>query len=180
MNRECAQCGADISHKRSNARFCDRTCKNAATHVRLRQGSEKERARNRARYANEAERRRAHARAAYWKDPEAGRERSRQYRRDHPDIRAAQNANRRARKYENGGYVGLPAREWERLVRRHQSRCAYCGTPTDQLERDHVIPLSKGGRHAPANILPACRPCNSSKGDRFLAEWKHSRTPGRR
>lgn len=33
-NRECLQCGADINHKRSDAQYCDKRCKNAATHTR--------------------------------------------------------------------------------------------------------------------------------------------------
>lgn len=40
---------------------------------------------------------------------------------------------------------------------------------------DHVIPLARGGRHGIGNVLPACQPCNSSKGARLLAEWNVSR-----
>ena len=36
---------------------------------------------------------------------------------------------------------------------------------------DHVTPLSKGGAHVIENLVPACRPCNSSKGDKLLADW---------
>jgi 5-methylcytosine-specific restriction endonuclease McrA len=43
-------------------------------------------------------------------------------------------------------------------------RCWMCGS-TELIERDHVKPLSKGGQHLPANIRPACRPCNRSKKD---------------
>jgi 5-methylcytosine-specific restriction endonuclease McrA len=31
---------------------------------------------------------------------------------------------------------------------------------------DHVIPLSRGGTNWPANLRPACQPCNSRKHDR--------------
>ena len=44
--------------------------------------------------------------------------------------------------------------------------CAYCGKPdhrADELELEHVIPISKGGDHCLANIVPACRQCNHSK-----------------
>jgi 5-methylcytosine-specific restriction endonuclease McrA len=33
---------------------------------------------------------------------------------------------------------------------------------------DHVVALAVGGRHDPANVVPACGPCNSSKG---TADW---------
>lgn len=49
--------------------------------------------------------------------------------------------------------------------------CAYCGLDTCALEADHVIPLSRGGKHIPANIRPACRTCNSSKSARKLSDW---------
>jgi len=37
---------------------------------------------------------------------------------------------------------------------------------------DHVVPLIRGGRHSVGNIIPACRSCNSSKGGKFIIEWK--------
>ena len=48
-------------------------------------------------------------------------------------------------------------------------RCAYCSATADTF--DHIVPLSKGGRTTPGNVVPACKPCNSSKGDRDLDEW---------
>jgi len=35
---------------------------------------------------------------------------------------------------------------------------------------DHVKPLSKGGSNWPANLRPACTPCNSRKGSRWPYE----------
>lgn len=62
-------------------------------------------------------------------------------------------------------------RDLARLTGRHQGLCAYClELPWKHL--DHVIPLSRGGRHAIGNLLPACQPCNQSKGPKLLAEWK--------
>lgn len=172
MDRVCAHCGVDIAHKRSNAVYCSRACKNAACHVRLRQGSEAERERNRRRYAKEAEKRRAAARRYYAENAERYRAYAREWRANNPERRAEQHANRRARKYSNAGFIGLPDDEWQRLVKRYGGCCAYCGTRSDALHRDHVVPLSRGGRHAPANILPACQSCNSSKGALFLSEWR--------
>ena len=61
--------------------------------------------------------------------------------------------------------------EWEKLLRRHNGKCAYCGERPAE-HKDHIIPISKGGTDAIGNILPACRECNLSKGNKLLAEWK--------
>jgi 5-methylcytosine-specific restriction endonuclease McrA len=52
-------------------------------------------------------------------------------------------------------------------------RCAYCPAPADSW--DHVVAVTKGGRSNNPNFVPACRPCNSSKGNRDVWEW----APGR-
>lgn len=47
-------------------------------------------------------------------------------------------------------------------------RCQYCGASAENI--DHVIPKSKGGRHAWDNVVAACRPCNTRKRDRMLED----------
>ena len=37
---------------------------------------------------------------------------------------------------------------------------------------DHVVPLSRGGRHEPANLVWACRSCNSRKSARDELEYR--------
>jgi 5-methylcytosine-specific restriction endonuclease McrA len=37
---------------------------------------------------------------------------------------------------------------------------------------DHVVPLARGGTHAPDNLVVACRSCNSSRGAKLVSEWK--------
>ena len=52
--------------------------------------------------------------------------------------------------------------------------CAYCGKPdhrADELELEHVIPISRGGDHHLSNIVPACHRCNQSKGRRNAIDW---------
>lgn len=50
------------------------------------------------------------------------------------------------------------------------SRCAYCGEEAI-LVPDHTTPLSRGGANSMENILPACKHCNSSKGDKTTEEY---------
>lgn len=54
--------------------------------------------------------------------------------------------------------------QWNELILEFRGRCAYCGCSGAILERDHIIPLSKGGDHTKSNIVPACKPCNRKKG----------------
>lgn len=47
--------------------------------------------------------------------------------------------------------------------------CHYCGKQTNPFADftvDHVVPLAKGGTNELDNLVPACRRCNSAKGDR--------------
>lgn len=67
--------------------------------------------------------------------------------------------------------IGLPV-----AARRPARRCAYCGQPADT--DDHVLPRSKGGTRARANMVPACGPCNSSKNGRTPEDWWAATNPG--
>jgi len=75
--------------------------------------------------------------------------------------------NRRLKMYG----PGVTKDEWESLVHYFESKCAYCSGTFSKLELDHVIPISKGGRHEIGNILPSCRSCNAKKHVKSLDEW---------
>jgi hypothetical protein len=59
----------------------------------------------------------------------------------------------------------VPPLNNETLFRRDANLCLYCGVrfPSSQLSRDHVQPLSKGGRDTWTNVVTACRQCNNVK-----------------
>jgi len=64
----------------------------------------------------------------------------------------------------------LTFQEWEDILEEHNYVCVYCGVEFDcELlpEKDHVIPVSKGGNNTKENIVPACRSCNSKKYNRL-------------
>ena len=49
--------------------------------------------------------------------------------------------------------------------------CAYCGATDRPLQRDCLLPISRGGRYTLANIAPACGPCNASKCNDEVTGW---------
>lgn len=83
----------------------------------------------------------------------------------HPELLTAQRQVRRA---DAAGVSvnDLSAAEWRWLCELYDHHCAYCGTATDQLTLDHVVPLSQGGSNTLSNVVPACSGCNSNKGAR--------------
>lgn len=83
--------------------------------------------------------------------------------------RALYAAERRARLRGNGVYV-VTTRDLRRLVARWRGLCAYCQVdPWEHM--DHVLPISRGGRHSIGNLLPACAACNFRKSARLLAAF---------
>ena len=67
---------------------------------------------------------------------------------------------------------------------RDNHRCQYCGRVFAQsaLNLDHVVPLSRGGGSSWDNVVCACVPCNTRKGDRTPLEagmrlFRHPRKP---
>lgn len=52
--------------------------------------------------------------------------------------------------------------------------CVYCGTTLEQgavLSLDHCKPASKNGGNKPSNLVTACMKCNTSRGNRSIAEF---------
>lgn len=68
----------------------------------------------------------------------------------------------------------LTQQQWAEL-RSAWGGCAYCGAAGgalgDALQKDCVLPLSRGGRYTVDNVVPACRSCNASKGNEEVTQW---------
>jgi 5-methylcytosine-specific restriction endonuclease McrA len=62
------------------------------------------------------------------------------------------------------------------LFARDRYQCQYCGRPQaalrprESLTRDHLIPISRGGLNEWTNVVTACSPCNTRKGNRLPHE----------
>ncbi len=62
------------------------------------------------------------------------------------------------------------------LFARDGYRCQFCGRsaadlkPRESLTRDHLVPLSRGGSNDWTNVVTACSPCNTRKGNRLPEE----------
>ena len=64
----------------------------------------------------------------------------------------------------------LSVEQWEAL-RAAWDGCAYCGCTDGPLQRDCVLPISRGGRYTLTNVVPACRSCNASKCADEVTAW---------
>ncbi|HYE93485.1 MAG TPA: HNH endonuclease [Terriglobales bacterium] len=63
-----------------------------------------------------------------------------------------------------------------KIYRRDAGACRYCGVVLDfaAATLDHIVPVSRGGTNAEANLVLACAPCNNAKADNSAA-WYEAR-----
>ena len=61
---------------------------------------------------------------------------------------------------------------WRRRVA--AGLCHYCrrAVGAKALTLDHVVPLVRGGRSIRANMVPACKDCNTKKQSLLVWEWQ--------
>jgi 5-methylcytosine-specific restriction endonuclease McrA len=164
-----------------------KVCVSAQRKAYYRENRERISAYNREHYEKNAEARREARKKHYEENREAVLERQREYHRRHWPAIFAANAEyyrEKSRRY----HAEHPERTREYGARRRAAMaggsvpksvvrgllkdpCAYCGS-TEDIEIDHIIPLSRGGKHEPDNLAPACRSCNRSKGAKLVSEWK--------
>ncbi len=83
--------------------------------------------------------------------------------------RRARAARRRKRRMDAADNDLTPL-QWSQ-IRAAWDGCAYCGAVGVPLQRDCVLPLSRGGRYTVENIVPACRSCNASKSNDEVTGW---------
>jgi 5-methylcytosine-specific restriction endonuclease McrA len=132
---------------------------------------ERDRIRQRERYARLAEQKREYARKWKASHLESVANSHRAWERAHPEIVAA--AKRRRRAMKRGAAGSFSAAEFKAVCERYGWTCAYCGTALTRqtVTADHAVPLSRGGSGWIDNIVPACRRCNSRKGTKPASEF---------
>lgn len=87
-----------------------------------------------------------------------------------PDLRLAQHRKRRSLQAGAAGANYTTAAMIAARFDLYGSRCYYCDQE-DADSVDHRIPLARGGSHWPANLVPCCRRCNSSKNAKTETEF---------
>ena len=81
-------------------------------------------------------------------------------------ARYAKRRQRRLARVDND----LTASEWADLLTAWGG-CAYCQAPSPALQRDCIMPISRGGRYTLENVVPACPSCNASKHNNEVTGW---------
>lgn len=104
------------------------------------------------------------------KNPDKALEITRKYRAKNPEVVSDNNHRRRDLKINNGSF-----KIRKLFMRRlYDSPCIFCGSLVN-IQADHVIPLSRGGRHSEGNLAPLCQNCNLDKRDKTNMEWRISK-----
>lgn len=183
--KTCNICGEDKSEGAfaKNRNQC-RDCMRERDRLRYQQNRETKLAQARRYYREHAEERKAYARE-HRKTYDTGSTRERRLARERKRYHANPDHEReRSRRYYEANYdkwldyaharreqMGTASPEVQAFIREIRTLpCVYCGSE-ENIEVDHVVPLSRGGEHSPENLAPACLPCNRSKGARTLDEW---------
>jgi 5-methylcytosine-specific restriction endonuclease McrA len=107
------------------------------------------------------ERLNAKRRDQYWADIEKSRKRVRDYQDANPDQMRTRIIRRRARLA--GATGNHTTQEWIVKKMLFANLCAYCGE-AKPLQREHKIPIFRGGSNDISNIVPSCGLCNLRKG----------------
>ena len=69
--------------------------------------------------------------------------------------------------------------DWRDAMLHFGGGCCYCGVAEGRaraakFDREHFVPLSRGGKTVRSNIGPACRKCNRGRGNRKLFDWYYT------
>ena len=169
----CVGCGESTSHRQVGTKYCSVEC-NRRTY-------------GRAWYATEHGRR-------WVKDYSAARYREKRaeliaYQREHrlrsremrratmsrwfaanPHARRVYSVRRRAR-IRAVSVFELSQADAVRILSANGGTCFYCSDRASE-HLDHVVPISRGGSHSYGNLVGACAPCNLSKHNKFVIEWR--------
>lgn len=88
-------------------------------------------------------------------------------------IRNCNRTQRALRKFALLADKSATAKEVKAWIDSQKPICAYCSAELseNQIQLDHIMPLSKGGSHTIDNFAISCKSCNCSKGNKTLDEF---------
>ena len=126
-------------------------------------------------YAEHAEEERERARRYHAEHPEEVREYDRQYKAEHAEEERERKHARRAREISAPGThtaADLRLQARAQTDKRGRLICWWCGQPIEgPYQKDHRIPLGRGGSNWPENIVIVHVECNLSKGTKLPGEF---------
>lgn len=116
------------------------------------------------------------------RNPDKVREYSLRWRASNPERSREIEVNYRNRNRKSLNHRSKECQSRRRKVIQHgvdvsnlylETFCHWCAELllSNKIEIDHVVPLSRGGRHTEDNLVASCRSCNRSKKDKFYWEW---------
>jgi 5-methylcytosine-specific restriction endonuclease McrA len=170
MNRICNKCNIEKNienfrknkHSRGGYLFTCKICYAAESRLKYQQNIAQERKRSINKYKNNKQY--YYSMSVKWRENNLEKSRI---------IKLQAEHKRRALKL-NALIDDFSFEKWLQRKEVFGNKCKYCGieeTKEIKLTQDHVIPLSRGGKHMLANIVPACKSCNSRKGTKTIKEW---------
>lgn len=74
----------------------------------------------------------------------------------------------------NNGGNWIKPKKRRAIYLRDDLRCVYCEAGIEdgaQLTLDHLVPCELGGDNGAANLITACKACNSSKGSKSQRQF---------
>ena len=118
------------------------------------------------------------------RDTEKEKERNRKYReKNRESVRALHRAwkwkniehVRLKRIFDQGkkrsAFATLTVEEWFDTLDYFNHECVYCSDKEGKLQQEHFICVKNGGGYEKKNILPSCKKCNQSKGNKDFYDW---------
>ena len=67
-------------------------------------------------------------------------------------------------------------KDWKDAMVHFGGCCPICGvtegrSKKSKFDRDHIVPISKGGKTVRNNVMPCCSKCNRGRGNKEIFEW---------
>lgn len=174
IEKTCDVCGLTFKTEYPNQRRCSEECKSIIKKKRICKNSKKYKEYRKEYNKKYREENKEKIRELKKKYREENKEKIKQYSKLYRKTEVykiyRKNTKHKRKQQEKNG-VGITVEQWKSCLEFFDYRCAYSGEQCDDLNMEHVVPLSKGGEHAYYNIVPCVATYNSSKGNKDMEEW---------